>query len=92
MKILVELKDETPLRELYKATKLVLKNGIDFGCDSMQDYRNIDGERGQYQEHHRAYQRAGKSCDKKGCKGVIIKKTVGGRTAHFCNTHQKLNP
>ncbi len=90
--VLIKEKNEPVLKLLYKATLLVLKNGIDFGGDSMQDYRNIDGERGQYQEHHRAYQRAGKSCDKKGCKGTIIKKTVGGRTAHFCDTHQKLNP
>lgn len=76
--------------ELYTAVKKVLKSGIDFGGDSMSDYRNINGEKGAFQEHHLAYRKTGKPCSKVGCKGKIIKRTVGGRSAHFCDTHQKL--
>ncbi|MDB5238778.1 MAG: Formamidopyrimidine-DNA glycosylase [Candidatus Parcubacteria bacterium] len=78
------------LKKLYASTLQVLKKGIDFGGDSMSDYRNIDGERGKFQEQHRAYRRAGKKCDKPGCPGMIIRKVVGGRSAHFCDTHQKI--
>ena len=68
----------------------ILRKGIDFGGDSMSDYRNIDGLRGDFQNHHNVYQKKGEKCMKKGCNGVIIRKVVNGRSAHFCNIHQKL--
>jgi formamidopyrimidine-DNA glycosylase len=82
---------EANLKLLFKSSLQVLKKGIDFGGDSMSDYRNIDGERGKFQNKHNAYRLAGKPCKKKGCPGTITRKVVGGRSAHFCNTHQKLN-
>lgn len=78
------------LRKLYSALIAVLRRGIDFGGDSMSDYRNIDGERGRFQEHHKVYRKKGERCSKPGCGGTIIRKVVGGRSAHFCDTHQKL--
>jgi formamidopyrimidine-DNA glycosylase len=74
---------------MFEAMKKVLKKGIDFGGDSMSDYRNIEGLRGKFQLHHEAYQRAGEKCRKKDG-GVIIRKKIGGRSAHFCPVHQKL--
>lgn len=78
------------LEDLHKALLAVLSKGIDFGGDSMSDYRNIDGERGRFQEHHKVYQRRGERCSKPGCKGTIVRKVIGGRSAHFCDAHQKL--
>ncbi len=75
---------------MFTAMKETLKKGIDFGGDSMSDYRNLDGERGKFQEHHEAYRRTGKPCRKKGCKGTIVRKVIRGRSGHFCDTHQKL--
>ena len=74
--------------DLYKAMKEVLSKGIDFGGDSMSDYRDIDGKRGQFQNHHNVYRKKGEDCGKKGCGGVIIRKVINGRSAHFCNKHQ----
>jgi formamidopyrimidine-DNA glycosylase len=78
------------LLKLYKSMKEVLMKGIDFGGDSMSDYRNIYGEKGNFQKHHNVYQMKGTKCVKKGCRGVIIRKVINGRSAHFCNIHQKL--
>lgn len=78
------------LKKLYPALLAVLRKGIDFGGDSMSDYRNIDGERGKFQEHHNVYRKTEQKCSKPGCKGTIIRKVVGGRSAHFCDIHQKL--
>jgi formamidopyrimidine-DNA glycosylase len=75
---------------LYKAMKEVLEKGIDFGGDSMSDYRNIHGEKGNFQNHHNVYQKKNSKCMKRKCNGVIMKKVIGGRSAHFCNVHQKL--
>ena len=78
------------LKELYTAITITLSRGIDFGGDSMSDYRNIDGERGKFQEQHRAYRKTGTKCSKKGCSGKIIRMVLGARGTHFCDTHQKL--
>ncbi len=81
------------LKSLYIATKQVLEKGIDFGGDSMSDYRNIDGERGKFQEQHQAYRKTGKLCGikikGKACRGIIQRKVIGGRSAHFCPIHQQ---
>ena len=78
------------LKLLYKSMKEVLNKGIRFGGDSTSDYRNIDGARGNFQAKHNVYKKKGEKCRKKGCSGVIIRKVIGGRSAHFCNKHQKL--
>ena len=77
--------------KLFKEMKSVLSKGIDFGGDSMSDYRRIDGQKGEFQNHHNVYRKAKEKCGRKNCKGVIIRKVVGGRSAHFCNVHQKLS-
>lgn len=76
---------------LYPAMKQVLEKGIELKGDSTSDYRNIDGRPGKFHAHHRAYQRTGETCEKRGCKGKIERTKVGGRSAHFCSKHQKKN-
>ncbi len=76
-------------QEIFSASRVLLSKGIDFGGDSMSDYRNLFGERGRFQAEHRAYRLTGKKCLKKGCGGVIQRLKVGGRSAHFCSLHQK---
>lgn len=74
---------------MYEAAKEVLSRGIDFGGDSMSDYRNILGEPGKFQSKHEAYRRTGEKCRKRGCGGTIRRLKLGGRSAHFCDRHQK---
>lgn len=74
---------------IFKNMKKLLSKGIDFGGDSMSDYRNIYGLPGEFQTQHRAYLKAGEKCTKKSCTGVIIKKVINNRSAHFCSKHQK---
>ncbi len=77
-------------KKLFTAMKDVLEKGIHFGGDSESDYRNIDGEIGQFQNKHNAYRHTGEHCAKRGCTGIITRMKVGGRSAHFCNSHQAL--
>lgn len=74
---------------LFKSMREVLKKGINFGGDSMSDYRNIEGLRGNFQKKHLVYLRTKEKCFTKGCTGIIVKKKVGGRSAHFCPLCQK---
>jgi formamidopyrimidine-DNA glycosylase len=76
-------------KEIHKWIKTILRKGIDFGGDSMSDYRNPMGEKGSFQHEHNAYRRTGKPCKKKGCKGLIKRKVVGQRSAHFCDVCQR---
>ncbi|MDQ5949225.1 MAG: DNA-formamidopyrimidine glycosylase [Patescibacteria group bacterium] len=74
--------------KIFTAMKKILQQSIQMGGDSMSDYRNIYGKRGEFQHSHKAYRQTGKPCLKKGCSGTIVRKVIGGRSAHFCDTHQ----
>lgn len=80
--------DKKEISLLFKSMKKVLEKGIDFGGDSMSDYRNVQGERGQFQNKHLVYLRAKEKCKTKSCPGIIKKIKVGGRSAHFCPSCQ----
>ena len=85
----VETLTNSEIKKIFNAMIEVLETGIELGGDSMSDYRNIYGERGGFQNSHKAYRRTKQACLKKGCDGVIERKIIGGRSAHFCNIHQK---
>ncbi len=53
---------EKNLRAIFMAIKETLRRGINLGGDSMSDYRNIDGEKGGFQNRHHAYQKTGHHC------------------------------
>lgn len=78
------------LKLLYKSIIGVLNQSIKLGGDSMSDYRNPYGEKGGYQKIHKVYRRTGEKCQKKGCGGIIRRIKVGGRSAHYCDKHQKI--
>ena len=77
------------IKDIFKAMKFILTKGIDFGGDSMSDYRNVDGLPGKFQLHHQAYRRTGEKCRRPGCSGIIKRKVISSRSAHFCSVHQK---
>ncbi len=81
---------EEKVKKMFLSMKPLLEKGIDFGGDSMSDYRNIHGEKGKFQNKHNVYGKNRERCGKKNCTGVIIRKVVGGRSAHFCPVHQVL--
>ena len=86
---------EKEIKLIFRAIKGILAKGIDFGGDSISDYRNIYGLPGKFQMHHEAYGRTGEKCRKKNprqgrasCQGIIKRKVINGRSAHFCSMHQ----
>jgi len=80
---------EKEMKLMFRAMRKVLSKGIDFGGDSMSDYRNLLGRPGKFQEHHKVYQLTGEKCQKPRCKGIIERIVIAGRSTHFCFTHQK---
>ena len=77
------------LKKIYNATVRILKKAIKLGGSSVEDYRMSSGEKGEYQNQTKAYQRDGERCARKDG-GVIKRIKLGGRSAHFCSVHQKL--
>lgn len=74
---------------LTKNIKDILSKGINFGGDSMSDYRNPYGEPGAFHLQHNVYRRTGQKCKRKSCSGKILRKVIGGRSAHFCSMCQE---
>ncbi len=83
-----KIKDEE-FKEMFQAMREILLKSIKLGGDSMSDYINLSGGKGRFQLYHEAYQRKGEKCRKKACKGIIQRKMINGRSAHFCSSHQK---
>jgi formamidopyrimidine-DNA glycosylase len=81
---------DSSLRKIFNQTRKILKKSISLGGDSDSDYRKIDGSKGSFQKHHRVYGKKGLACDKKGCRGIIQRIVIGGRSAHFCPKHQQI--
>ena len=69
---------------LFNSMKEVLLKGIDFGGDSTSDYRNVLGERGKFHSNHLVYRRTKEKCLTKSCKGLVERKVINGRSAHYC--------
>ncbi len=80
---------ELDLKNLYKNFLKVLKKSISLGGDSKSDYRDPDGKKGGYHKIEQVYGREGEKCKFNGCIGTIKRIKVGGRSAHFCDCHQK---
>ncbi len=76
------------IKKMYGAMRKILRHSIKIGGDSESDYRNILGQRGNFQNKTRAYGREDERCSKPKCLGVIKRVKIAGRSAHFCPKHQ----
>jgi formamidopyrimidine-DNA glycosylase len=75
--------------KIFRAIKKILPLGINFGGDSISDYRDVEGRPGKFQLHHQAYGRGGEKCLKRFCGGIILEKVLSTRNSYFCSVHQK---
>ncbi len=71
---------------LFEKIKLVLAEGIKYGGATAENYLNLHGLGGHYQEHFRTYNRADLACLR--CSTPIKKITLGGRGTFYCPTCQ----
>ncbi len=74
-------------KKLYHSIHQVLKAGIRFRGASDQDYLDVLGQKGSYQDHFLTYKREGKNCFNCGAK--IKRINVGGRGTFYCPKCQK---
>jgi len=76
------------LKKIYKAIIKILKIGIKSKGESISDWRTVEGKKGLFDNYRRVYQREGEKCSR--CKSMILRRKIGGRSAHFCPKCQKL--
>jgi formamidopyrimidine-DNA glycosylase len=75
------------IKKLQRAMRAILEEAIRLGGSSISDYVGADGEPGEFQIRHRAYDREGKKCFRCGTK--IRRMVVAGRSSYFCPGCQK---
>ena len=73
---------------LVKNVKKILKEAIRFGGSSIKDFRGIGGDKGNFQQKFRVYNREGCTCKKKACGGLIKKIYISNRSSFFCSICQ----
>ena len=74
--------------QIIKNSKKVLLDAIDKGGSSIRDFKNTDGNRGNFQDSFKVYQREGKDCKLINCNGKILKKKITNRSTFFCSLCQ----
>ena len=65
----------------------VLKKSIGEGGTTFSDFRDIEGENGNFGLQTNVYRRTGKQCRK--CKNLIERQKISGRSTHWCRKCQK---
>ncbi len=81
-----KLVTESEAHALHSGLTSVLTRAIQSGGTTLRDYRNADGERGEYATALKAYGRDGLPCP--ACGDPIERQVFGGRSAFFCPTCQ----
>ena len=69
---------------LHAAVIEALQAGIDARGATIDDFRDLDGARGSFQNHFSVHRRAGEPCHR--CGASIVKIVVAGRGTYVCET------
>ena len=75
------------LIKLKKSIVTVLKKSIGSGGTTFSDFRDLEGENGNFGLQTNVYRRTGKECRK--CGNLIERQKITGRSTHWCPKCQK---
>jgi len=70
------------LKLLFRKMREILSCALASGGTSISDYRQLDGDRGNFQKCLKVYGRQGSPCFR--CRTLIQRKKIGSRSTHFC--------
>ena len=74
---------------LVAEIKAVLRDAIRAGGSTLRDYKQADGSIGSFQKEFGVYGREGEPCSRPGCRGIVRRKTQGGRSTFYCPACQR---
>jgi len=75
------------VERLFGSMKRILAAAIAAGGSTLRDYRDADGNAGDFQFDHKVYGRTGEPC--LACGAPIRMTRIGGRSSHFCPRCQR---
>jgi formamidopyrimidine-DNA glycosylase len=78
---------DTEVEKLFRAIHEVIEKSLDYGGSSDENFVNVLGQEGNYQNHTLVYGKNGEKCSV--CQATIEKIQLGGRGTYFCPKHQK---
>ena len=81
--------DKKELKYLFEAIEFVIKQGIEDRGTSVDNYFDVQGNKGNHAQNLKVFRQDKKPCPR--CKRIIEKIKVGGRGTHFCPKCQILN-
>jgi formamidopyrimidine-DNA glycosylase len=83
----VESLKSSQLEKIFISMQKILKKAIQAGGSTIENYMDVDGEKGFFQLQHKAYGKEGKPCPN--CKNKIKRIKVNQRSTYFCPQCQK---
>lgn len=83
----VDSLSEQEILKLQQAIQTVLQAGIDARGTSFRDYRDANGEKGEFERALQVYGRGGEPCQV--CGQALERKRLAGRTTVFCSRCQR---
>ena len=84
-----KLLNKNECSQIILNSKKVLLDAIKKGGSSIRNFKNTYGNKGDFQNSFKVYQREGLICKRSKCNGVIQKKIISNRSTFFCNYCQK---
>jgi formamidopyrimidine-DNA glycosylase len=82
-------KTDQRLDILIRHIRDILNEAITAGGSTLQDYQQVDGSSGAFQERFLVYDREGEPCANKTCRSTIKRLAQSGRSTFYCPTCQK---
>jgi formamidopyrimidine-DNA glycosylase len=73
-------------RRIARAGKQILRHATECRGTSISDWRDLYGEKGDYQHYLKVYGREGLPCAR--CRGTISRAVIGGRGTYYCTACQ----
>jgi len=76
------------IRRLYRAIGEILQEAVKHRGSSLADQQYVDlfGKPGSYQQHHNVYDREGESCRR--CRHTVVRRRFSNRSTFFCEACQ----
>jgi formamidopyrimidine-DNA glycosylase len=74
-------------RKIERATKEILEKAITCRGTTVSDWRDLFGQKGEYQHELKVYDREGLRCLR--CHGIVQRLRLSGRGTYFCPTCQR---
>jgi len=74
------------IQRVYEGIKHILPEAINYRGTTTEFYLDLNGEKGEYQDHLKVHAKPGRPCD--GCTGSVERIEVAGRDTYICPSCQ----